>query len=80
MIGVDNGSDFKSSTFRRACENEGIRIESRPPGRPHYSGHIERLMGTVMKDVHALPGTTFSRAAERGRQDPAKSAGLTSPF
>ena len=77
MIGVDNGSDFKSATFRRACENEGIRVEFRPPGRPHYGGHIERLMGTMMKDVHALPGTTFSSVAEGGRQDPAKSAGLT---
>jgi putative transposase len=77
MIGVDNGSDFKSATFRRACENEGVRVEFRPPGRPHYGGHIERLMGTMMKDVHALPGTTFSSVAERGRQDPAKSAGLT---
>jgi putative transposase len=77
MIGVDNGSDFKSATFRRACENEGIRVGFRPPGRPHYGGHIERLMGTMMKDVHALPGTTFSSVAERGRQDPAESAGLT---
>jgi putative transposase len=77
MIGVDNGSDFKSATFRRACENEGIRVEFRPPGRPHYGGHIERLMGTMMKDVHALPGTTFSSVAERGRQDPAESADLT---
>src|SRR5271166_2239912 len=77
LIGVDNGSDFRSATFRRACENEGIRVEFRPPGRPYYGGHIERLMGTMMKDVHALPGTTFSSVAERGRQDPKQSAGLT---
>ena len=77
LIGVDSGSDFRSATFRRACENEGIRVEFRPPGRPHYGGHIERLMGTMMKDVHALPGTTFGCVTERGRQDPAKSAGLT---
>lgn len=77
LIGVDNGSDFKSAAFQRACENEGIRIEYRPRGSPHYGGHIERLMGTMMQDVHALPGTTFSNIAERGRQDPAKSAGLT---
>jgi putative transposase len=75
-IGVDNGSDFKSATFRRACENEGIRVEFRLPGRPHYGGHIERLMGTMMKDVHALPGTTFSSVAERGRQNPAEKTKL----
>jgi putative transposase len=56
MIGVDNGSDFQSATFRRACEKEGIRVEFRPPGRPHYGGHIERLKGTMMRDVHALRG------------------------
>ncbi len=77
LIGVDNGSDFRSAAFRRACENEGVRVEFRPPGRPHYGGHIERLMGTMMREVHALPGTTFSNVAERGRQDPKKSAGLT---
>ena len=32
-IGVDNGSDFKSTTFRRACENEGIRVRI-SPARP----------------------------------------------
>jgi hypothetical protein len=38
----------------------------------------ERIFGGLdMKDVHALPGTTFSSVIERGRQDPAKSAGLT---
>ena len=29
----------------------------------------------MMKDVHALPGTTFSSVTDRGRQDPKKSAG-----
>jgi putative transposase len=34
-------------------------------------------MGTMMKDVHVLPGATFSNIVERGRQIPSKSAGLT---
>ena len=76
-IGVDNGADFKSAAFRRACENEGVRVEFRPPGKARYGGHIERLMGTMMKDVHVLPGATFSNVVERGRQIPSKSAGLT---
>ena len=46
-------------------------------GKAHYGGHIERLMGTMMKDVHVLPGATFSNTVERGRQIPSKSAGLT---
>ena len=76
-IGVDNGADFKSAAFQRACENEGVRVEFRPPGKARYGGHIERLMGTMMKDVHVLPGATFSNIVERGRQIPSKSAGLT---
>jgi putative transposase len=76
-IGVDNGADFRSAAFQRACENEGIRVEFRPPGKARYGGHIERLMGAMMKDVHVLPGTTFSNIVERGRQAPLKSAGLT---
>ena len=76
-IGVDNGADFRSAAFQRACENEGVRVEFRPPGKARYGGHIERLMGTMMKDVHVLPGATFSNIVERGRQVPSKSAGLT---
>jgi putative transposase len=74
---VDNGADFRSAAFRRACENQGIGVEYRPPGKAHYGGHIERLMGTMMNEVQALPGTTFGSIAKRGRQDPAKTAGLT---
>jgi putative transposase len=32
-IGVDNGADFRSAAFQRACENEGVRVEFRPPGK-----------------------------------------------
>lgn len=74
---VDNGADFRSAAFQRACENQGVHIEYRPPGKAHYGGHIERLMGTMMNEVHVLPGTTFSNVLQRGRQDSAKSAGLT---
>jgi putative transposase len=30
---VDNGPDFRSRAFKRGCENVGIAIEWRPPGR-----------------------------------------------
>ena len=41
-------------------------IDYRPPATPRFGGHIERLMGTLMRRVHALPGTTFSGIAARG--------------
>ena len=38
----------------------------RPPGSPHFGGHIERLIGTMMGAVHLLPGTTQSSVAAKG--------------
>ena len=59
--------DFRSRAFVRACRDEGIRTIWRIPSKPHYGGHIERLIGTQMGAVHLLPGTTFSNPRERGR-------------
>ena len=59
-IHVDNGRDFRSHAFRSACAEWGIDLVYRPPGSPHFGGHIERLIGTMMGAVHLLPGTTQS--------------------
>lgn len=66
VIRVDNGAEFHSRAFERGCQQHGIRVEYRPPATPRFGGHIERLMGTLMGRIHALPGTTFSNVAERG--------------
>ncbi len=66
VIRVDNGREFHSCAFERGCEQHGIKVEHRPPATPRFGGHIERLMGTLMKRIHALPGTTFSSVGERG--------------
>jgi putative transposase len=66
LIHVDNGAEFHSRAFERGCQQHGIRIEYRPPATPRFGGHIERLMGTLMERIHALPGTTFSSVAARG--------------
>jgi putative transposase len=76
-VHVDNGTEFRSRAFVGACRNEGIRILWRLPGRPHYGGHIERLIGTVMGRVHLMPGSTGSNLAERGGADPAKVSALS---
>ncbi len=76
-IHVDNGSEFHSEALRRGCEVHGIRISYRPVGSPHYGGIIERVIGTMMKMIHELPGTTFSNIAERGEYDSDKKASLT---
>lgn len=66
---LDNAAEFHSEALRRGCEQHGIELSYRPPGRPHYGGVVERVIGTVMRQVHELPGTTFSNPAQRGAYD-----------
>ncbi|WP_449619219.1 Mu transposase C-terminal domain-containing protein [Rhodococcus cerastii] len=74
---LDNASEFKSEALRRGCAQHAITLEYRPPGRPHYGGIVERIIGTAMTAVHELPGTTFSNPADRGSYDSDKHAALT---
>ena len=74
---MDNAAEFKSEALRRGCEEHGIRLAYRPPGRPHYGGIVERVIGTLMEMVHELPGTTFSNPAQRGDYDSETKAVLT---
>lgn len=76
-IHVDNGSDFRSQNFERSCMQYGINLEFRPVKVPRYGGHIERLLGTLLKEIHDLPGTTFSSIKEKGEYDPEKNATMT---
>lgn len=76
-IHVDNGPDFRSQSLKQSCEMYGIDLEFRPVKRPRYGGHIERLQGTLLKEIHDLPGTTFSSVAERGEYDSDKRAIMT---
>jgi putative transposase len=74
---LDNAKEFRSRALIRGCEQHGIRISYRPPLTPHFGGHVERLIGTLMGDVHLLPGTTFSSIKQRGDYDSAKHAAMT---
>lgn len=74
---ADNGPDFRSHAFERACRNHGVQVVWRPPGTPHFGGHIERLIGTQMGAVHLLPGTTFNNPNERGGYQSAQESSMT---
>lgn len=76
-IHVDNGSDFRSEDLRKSCALHGINIEFRPLARPEYGGHVERMIGNLMKKVHELPGTTFSNIKQKDEYDAEKNASLT---
>ena len=74
---LDNGQDFRSIELQRSCEQYNVSIEWRPVARPQFGAHIERLIGTTMRSVHTLPGTTFSNIKQRGEYKSEKEAVMT---
>ena len=78
-VHLDNAKEFHSEAFVRACEEHGIEVEYRPREQPHFGGHVERLIGTMMGAVHLLPGTTFSNPQEKASYDAEARAVLTLP-
>lgn len=76
-IHADNAKEFRGNMLRRACEEHGIELNFRPVATPHYGGHIERLLGTLLQEIHTLPGTTFSNPRERGEYDSEANAAMT---
>ena len=74
---LDNAKEFRGKALSLACEEYGIDLQWRPVARPHFGGRIERMMGTVGTELHALPGTTFSNPKERGDYDSGKTAAFT---
>lgn len=77
VLHVDNGVEFHSDALVRGCERYGIELAYRPPGRPHFGGHIERYLGTLMARIHGLPGTTYSSPQQRGKYKSQAKATMT---
>jgi putative transposase len=76
-IHLDNAREFRGRALAWGVAEHGINLIHRPVARPHYGGHIERLIGTMMGAVHFLPGSTSSDIASRGDYDPQKHAVMT---
>lgn len=74
---LDNAKEFRGNSLKKSCQNYDINIEYRPVATPHWGGHIERLLGTFSKEIHDLPGTTFSSPLLRKHYDSAKNSSLT---
>jgi putative transposase len=62
---LDNAKEFKGKMLQRASEEYGFTINWRPKAKSRYGAHIERLLGTLSKKIHALPGTTFEEIRYR---------------
>lgn len=76
VVHTDNGSDFRADVIMMALLSHGITPKFRPLGRPHWGGHVERLIGTLMGKCRVLPGATHRSPKARGEYDSAGSARL----
>jgi len=77
ILHLDNASEFHSRALTRGCQQFGIELHYRPPRTPHFGGHIERMIGTAIGEVHLLPGTTFSNIQDKGYYDAEGKACMT---
>ncbi|WP_312782310.1 Mu transposase C-terminal domain-containing protein [Brevundimonas sp.] len=73
----DNGIDFKSLAIRRGLDTYGVAQDFRPVRQPRYGALIERFIGTLMGELHLVPGTTFSNVQQRGDYDSDRRAVMT---
>ena len=76
-IHADNAKEFRGNMLKRVAEEYGINLEWREVKRPEWGGHIERCLGTLLKEIQTLPGTTFSNIKERKTYNSEAKATLT---
>lgn len=74
---LDNAAEFHSKALARGCTQFGIELIYRPPERPQFGGHIERVIGTIMAKLKQLPGATGHSVKDRKQFAPEKTAALT---
>jgi putative transposase len=79
MLEYDQGPENEAAGVQRGLRTYGIEGKRRPVGHPEMHGTIERLIGTMMTQIHERRGTTFSNVGQRGDAKPAQVACLTLP-
>lgn len=78
-IQADNAKEFRGNTLRDACQEHSIHLKFRKVKKPNYGAHIERLLGTLLTEIHELEGTTFSNPKEAENYDSDGHAVMTLP-
>jgi putative transposase len=58
---TDNGGEFHAQSLRRSAQIYGIELAYRPPKDPAAGGIIERALGTFLRKIRLIPGTSYSR-------------------
>lgn len=79
MLEYDRGPENEAAGIQRGLRQYEIAGKRRPVGHPEMHGTIERLIGTMMTQIHERLGTTFSNVGQRGEARPAQQACLTLP-
>ncbi|MFO7038607.1 DDE-type integrase/transposase/recombinase [Pseudomonas aeruginosa] len=77
VIHCDNAKEFQGSTLEAASLEHGFQLRFRKKRRPQYGAHIERFLGTLAEEIHAIEGTTFSNVGAKAEYDSAGNAVLT---
>ena len=77
IVHSDNGSDFRSLAIRRGLNTYDVESHYRPVRKPRFGALIERFIGTIMGELHLVPGTTFSNVQQRGEYDSDRKAVMT---
>lgn len=76
-IHLDNAKEFRGNALRNACQEHGVDLTYRKVKKPNYGAHIERILGTLLREIHSLAGTTFSNPQEKGEYDADAHASMT---
>ena len=74
---ADNAKEFRGAKLKRAADEYDIDLQWRMVLKPHYGGHIERLMGTMATEIKKIPGKTFSNIQQRKGYDSEAEAVMT---
>jgi putative transposase len=76
-IHTDNAREFKSHGFRYGCAHIDAEAIRRPLAKPRYGGTIERLIGTLMRKIHAIPGASYNDMLRKATKNPIRDARFT---
>lgn len=69
VVHADNAKEFRGNALQAVCDLHHIDLRFRKKRRPQHGAYIERYMGTLMSEIHALPGTTFSNVVDKEEYD-----------
>lgn len=77
-LALDNGMDLHAGSVENFCLETQIELRFMGVARPELKGSVERLFGTLSRDLfHKLPGTVFHNINARGDYPSEERAALT---